>query len=315
MTNMIQSLESRTLLSVTTATLAADKSTVVSDVKVLSTDLKKLATDESANNKAVATAFKGLPKVAQTLLKALESDESKSKSQLQKDSNALTRVSEKDASTAISVADTLLKKGNVKTVAALVKDLSSLDSVSVAPLATLQQLLGSNVLSIDAEAILAAYPTNTALTTAVSNSQTTVQGDLTAINAEAQQLATDLSTLATDLTTVKATNGTFPDMVGTFTGTATETKGASKGNNVDVSLVITTEDAAGNVSGTITDLTDGGDDLFTGTISLNGLFAGKAVNAGGGGKISISGNLIGATFTGKVASSKAAGTFELVKTS
>jgi hypothetical protein len=307
MSDFILALEARTLFSalpVTKATLVADKAAVVADAATLKADLNILIKDNTTENFAIAKDFKGLPRADQLLLKTLVSDELKSKAVFLKDVALLNTPSVAAAVKSTAIGITLLTKANVKALATATKDIAALGTVTTKGAAALTAHLAATTVDDDRAAILAALPDNSALDAAVTTEQTTATADKAAIGAAATQLVTDIANLATDLTSVHTATGTFPSVVGTFTGTATVTAGKHKGRSADISLVITSEDTDGNLAGTVTDI-GGGTDALTGTVSLNGVVALKGSPA----TVKVGGVLSGTTLTGSFAFATGKGTF------
>jgi hypothetical protein len=311
MSTLIQALESRTFFSVSTSDLAADKATLLADAAHLKAEIATLISDSTAGTKAISADFKGLPKSDQTLLKTLVTAENKARSAYLKDDSALVNPSDSLAFKGIALGDSLLTRATVKTLAAESDDITALSAVTTVPLATLQAQLSGTAVDGARAAILSALAGDATITTAVSSEQTTVDTDRAAIAADATQFQTDITALAADLTSVHTATGTFPATVGTYTGTATETAGKHKGQTVTASLVITSQDANGNIAGTVTNLTSGSAEPVIGTVSLNGVVSLKSAPESG--SVKVTGTFSDDAITGHVSVPGAAGTFTVAE--
>jgi hypothetical protein len=100
-------------------------------------------------------------------------------------------------------------------------------------------------------------------------------------------------------------------MIGSFTGSSVATKGHNVGQVTPLAINITSENAIGNLAGTLT--TKDGTFPLTGTITLNGTFAGKLFNPKNG-TITLAGHFNASTLSGTYISSKDSGTFNVVET-
>lgn len=313
MSSFVQRLESRTFLSastITSAILLADKSTILADAAALKVDLNSLVTNGTTESKGIATAFKKLPKTDQALLKSFDTVESKTTAALKKETSGLSSAGDKIAGTATSIGVKLLSKVSSGSLSALGKDLASLGTVATAPLATLQAELAStgvaSALSSIATELAGASPT---LASDAALAAAALASAETTIGTAAAQFVTDVGGLATDLTTLQASAGTYPNIIGSFTGIAHETAGKHPGETATVTLTISSE-TGGIITGTVTDVSDGGLDGLAGTINLNGKFALKGTIA----TVSLSGQLTGSIVSGTFKSPDASGKFSLTET-
>jgi hypothetical protein len=276
MSNFIQSLESRTLMTVSSATLLGDKETIASEIVVVKASANALILSDTSATKVIAADFKGLPKADGALLKTLVSAETKAKAALLKDVALLDSKSLGLTTKSVSAGDMVLKKATTKSLATLAKDITALGSVTTVPMADLQAFLTGTTVTDARASILTALPDDTALDTAVTNEGTDSDSDKATINTDATQLQTDVANLATDLSSIETTLGTFPTVTGLFTGNAQGTSGKVSGHSATVTLDITSESAGGILEGTVTNFS-GGISALAGSVSLNGVIVLKAL--------------------------------------
>lgn len=312
----VQNLENRVLLSastVTAAMLAADKATVVADSTTLKADAKAAFGNDKVDTKFVAAAFAALPKSEQTLLKPFEAAATKSTTVVSADVAGLLNASNALVNKSTAAGTAVLKKATAGSLNALLKDITQLDLITAQPVSKLTSALSSTDLSSVAALINAAFPADSAIINAVLSQVTAAQtGNSTILN-DATKYQTDIGTLAADLTTVHNDLATYPALVGTFTGTASETAGPNKGQTVTSTLTISTEDNnTGKVTGTVTDESTGGTDSVSGTVSLNGAIALTSIPSTGP-KGTLSGFVVGSTVVGKFKLGKASGLFSLTE--
>jgi hypothetical protein len=308
MREFISSLESRTLLSVlpiTKSSIIADKATLAADVAALKANLALLVKNNTVETDAIVKDFKGLPKADQALLKTLATDELKAKAIFTREIAILTTPGTAQANKAEAIANSLLTRATV--------DITKLENVAAVPLATLAASLASTTVSDAREDILTALPNEAVLDADVETEQTNATAEKAAIGTAAGQFAADIFNLATDLTSVHTAVGTFPNVVGVFTGTATETAGKHRGETVAATLDITSESSDGILEGTVTDITSGLADPLVGSVSLNGVITLKSTPHTG--SVKISGTFNTDAITGKVAFTGASGTFSVLEAS
>jgi hypothetical protein len=269
---MIQTLESRTLFSttVTAATLTSDKGTITADAVELKADLLSLESADAIQVKSIAANFSGVPKSDQTTLKTLEKDQSKDHAQILKDINSLTTTAKSDASKSASLGTELLSKATVKRVDSLELAINRLDNVTVLPLASLQGQLAAATIPGDFSAVTAAFPTNSALDSAVTTAQATDTDDKSVITTGAAQFQAAVTQLATDLTSVQTAYGSFPNLISDYDGTITEIGGKHPGATLSIDLDVNAETPTGVLSGTVVDNSLGTSAALTGTVTLNG---------------------------------------------
>jgi hypothetical protein len=316
MREFISSLESRTLLSVlpiTKSSIIADKATLAADVAALKANLALLVKNNTVETDAIVKDFKGLPKADQALLKTLATDELKAKAIFTREIAILTTPGTAQANKAEAIANSLLTRATVRSLATATVDITKLENVAAVPLATLAASLASTTVSDAREDILTALPNEAVLDADVETEQTNATAEKAAIGTAAGQFAADIFNLATDLTSVHTAVGTFPNVVGVFTGTATETAGKHRGETVAATLDITSESSDGILEGTVTDITSGLADPLVGSVSLNGVIILKSTPRTG--SVRISGTFNTDAITGKVAFTGASGTFSVLEAS
>jgi hypothetical protein len=310
MSVFIQSLESRTFLSaspVTKATLAMDEASIVADAANANAAFKTLVAELKIETAAIATDLKTLPKTNAPLLKTLKTDEATAEGTLKTDLALLLKPSAALAKKSTATGESLLTKATLKLVATAAAEIAALNTVTNPSAYVLQAALqasspGINKVFYDLITLTNANPAATQLATDVATTKTDITNEsggyilpfslLTAsvgsdavtqtgsISTNAMQLESDISTLATDLTSANTAVGTLPEMVGTFNGTAQTLKGRDKGETSDLTITITSEDAAGNLLGSLTD--NGYGYSLSASITLNGKFAAKATSADNG---------------------------------
>jgi hypothetical protein len=306
MSNFIQSLESRRLMSATADTLLGDKAMISSDIVVLKAAANALILSDTSATKVIATDFKGLPKADGELLKTLETTEIKAKAALLKDVALLDSKSLSLTTKSVSAGDVVLKKATTRSLAALAKDITALGSVTTVPMADLQAFLTGTTVTDARASILTALPADSALDTAVTNEGTDSDADKATINTDANQLQNDVTGLATDLSSIESALGTFPAVTGSFTGTAQGTAGKVAGQSEAVTLNITSESASGVIEATVTNFS-GGVSALAGSVSLNGVIVLKALP--GNSAVTIDGVFSNSAIGGTFAFAGGKGTF------
>jgi hypothetical protein len=316
MPTFIHSLESRTFFSatfVTAATLLADKAGLLADVANGTSAFKALVADVTSGTKAIALDLKTLPKTNAAPLKTLKSDEAKAKAMLTTDLNLLEKSGGSLAKKALSTGESLLTKATVKTLVVAATEITALGTVTTAPLAHLQTALFSTPVSPDLQGLATANPGATALANDVSTALGNISTQTAALGTAATQFATDIANLKSDLSSIATAVGTFPNIVGTLDGTNHVTKGADTGGNGRNNIVITSEDAAGNLVGSLIDVTHDQTYALKATISLNGKFVGVAVGPYKPSTIDLLGQFTSGTLTGTFKLTGQSGTFTVTE--
>ena len=321
MSRFIQLLESRTLLSVTTATLLADEALIVADAATAKADLRVLAAAVRADTKTITADLKGTPKTNLPLLHTLKTDEAKALAVITKDLNALLNpgVSLSRRSTAAGVAQ--IHKGTAAVEAKVAADVAALQTVTTAPLATIQADDQGNTIGTDLQALVTANPSDTTLATDVSKQETDTNTGGATFNTAAVKFQTDIGTLATDLAGAPAGIGgtggtggtTIPNLVGTLTGSATSTSGNHVGRVSTLTVNITSEGTDGSLTGNIS-ITNTGNGTntatLTGSVTASHVFTATLVDTGGN-TTTLHATVSGKTISGTYSGTNDSGTFHV----
>jgi hypothetical protein len=308
-----ESLEPRTFLSGTPATaaaLAADQARLFADAASATTALQTLIADTKADIAAITVDLKSLPASNASLLKTLKTDEARAEATVKADLNLLTKPGIALAKKSASTGDSLLTKATVKTVAVAAVDITALGTVAATPLANLTAALHANVIGADLQALATANPAATQLAADVAAADAVAP--TTALRTSAAQFSADITTLAADLSSIQTAFGTFPNMVGTLNGTALVTRGQDLGKVSTLSFLITHEDAAGNLAGTVTNFNNGDTFSLIATVTLNGKVAGKLKSAQHK-SLTFAAQFAAGTLAGTYKASDHSGTFTVVE--
>lgn len=328
MSQFIQSLESRTLLSAssTEATaLLADVKQVKASSVVVRADMKVAAADASAGLHKITADLKSSTTSANRatnagLVKALKAAGASDLATLKGDETALLAVgSSLSARSAADAKALLLHPTSTTLQAKVAADLSALSTQPAAKLATFEADTQANPLQTPLDNLIAANQSNTALITDAGGFG--ASGALATAFANLSTAVTNfidtLTTLSTAVTTT-TTGSTIPSMVGTFTGQVTEGS-HNQGLPSNWSLVITTEAADGTFSGTLTTTSNGNTQSETadvnGSVAASGSFSLNVTNqsnqqSGG----SMTGTLSGTTLSGTFSDAAGGGgSFTLTK--
>lgn len=239
MSRFVQALESRTLLSATTSSLAAELTFVNTNAAAVKADLTKLQNTAKADMKAIAADLKGTSKTNVPLLRKLQADENKWLTKIKNNTNALLHATSVSAKGVADGDAFLAAPTKLSLQSKIVGDVNALNVATTAPLAALTADFPSAAVSADLIALTTANPTNTSLTTDASNIRsdllnTTVgpfpPSDVVGLTtsgllvADARKLSTAVGALTTDLATLEPAPTTTPSLVGDYKGTM-KTKG------------------------------------------------------------------------------------------
>ena len=198
MSRFIQSLESRTLFAVTSATLSADLALISSDDKAVKADLIALSKGAGADLKTITADLKGTAKTNALLLKTLKTDELKAFAKIKSDVSALLKATPLSKH-AVAEGNGLLKKPGSKLGAKVAADAAALGTLTTTALASLQtDSMGTGV-GTDLTALVSANPSNTALATDATTARTDLSTLGGTLVTAAQKYSTDVGTLKTDL--------------------------------------------------------------------------------------------------------------------
>jgi hypothetical protein len=319
MSRFIQSLESRTLLSaasVTEAALLTDVKNVQAAAVTARGDLKSAASSIGADTKLIATDLKSSTTSANRatnagLLRTLRVDESKTFATLRAHEAALfsvgTGLSRRAAADGKAL---LLHPTNARIQARVTADTTALTTEPAALLAKVQADTQNVGIGTDLTNLANANPTNTALATEIQTAQN--DGKVAVQTAVTAAGAFDMNVVILDGAVASTSTGsTIPNLVGTFSGTATQTAGSHVGRVSTLMFNITSEGADGSLIGTVT-ITDptnpASTQPMTGAVTANGTFAGTVSDTSGNGA-TLAGTVSGKTITGTFSSGTDGGTF------
>ena len=287
MSRFVQALESRTLLTATNSSLAAELTTVNTNAAAVKADLATLTATAKADMKAIAADLKGTAKTNVPLLKKLQSDENKWLTKIKNNTNALLRAASLSAKGVADGDAFLAAPTKLSLQSKIVGDVDALNVATTAPLAALTADIPGAAVSGDLIALTTANPTNTSLTTDASKirsdllnttvgpfppSQVVLSTTSGLLIADAGKLSTAVGALTTDLATLEPAPTTTPSLVGDYKGTL-KTKGVIFGigaTKVSFELDITSQ-TLNSVQGKI--IVDG--QTASGTITSRELTNGK----------------------------------------
>ena len=312
MVNLIESLESRTFLSaapVTSATLAADQSAIAVQSAAVAAAVKTLAAQTKTELAAITADVKGLARSNAPLLSKVKLDVNKLTSATNTDGNSILKSSGALAKKALATGASELQAFSPKSVAALTTDSATLNGILVAPLGKLQVDLGGPLIS-DLGPLGSANPTATQLASDIAALSAAYSAASNALTAAAVQYQASITGLATDLTTIASG---VPNIVFTYTGTATQTGGKNAGKKGAVSLTITVEAADGSWTGTLSAPNGAGiqvTHLAQGKVTATGAFTGNFSSSSGVGEL-LTGQVSGNSIKGTVQGANGSGTFSI----
>jgi len=201
MAPLIESLESRVLLSGTTAgTLSAAAALISSDGAAVTSDLEELGTLNAEHDEAIGAALVGQEtKADEKILKVLKSDADKAEKVYSKADISLNKTGDALANKSVAAGDALLLSASKKNVSKVKADIAALGKVTNKPLASLNAELASTTLHNEFEVLRAANPSNTALSTAITAREDGADTQKTVISNAAVKFHTDVAALAADL--------------------------------------------------------------------------------------------------------------------
>lgn len=323
MSRFIQSLEPRTLLSatVTKATLLADRAALLAEAKSARGGLTALVATLTHDTKTVQTDLKGGPKTDATLLKTLRTDEGATKALVHKDLNALLGPSQALANRTIGQGLASMSHSNATLQAKIAADLAQLATVTAAPLAKLSADLQAATVGADLQAIGAANPANATLVADIAKLESDVSTAGGTLSTAATSFQTGVSTASSDVAAAPAgptgpTGSTIPTITGSYSGSATATAGNHVGRVQSLHITISTESAAGALTGSAVVQGSNGTSTqtLTGTVDANGTFTATVVDpTDPTNGATLSGHVSGHTITGTYQSTGDSGTFTVTK--
>jgi hypothetical protein len=203
MSQFIQALELRVLLSATADTLTADQATIDADAKAVKAALDAGIKAIGADSKTIAADLKGATDktTAKAELKTLLADEKSLGKTLKKDEAALLKagIGPSHKATAVGIAVTK-NSSDTKLQAKLSADIAAL--ATAAPLATLAADATPGTIPADMDAMVASNPTNSALSAHVAAAKTDLLTQLSTVVTAGTKFSTDVGTLKADLGTL-----------------------------------------------------------------------------------------------------------------
>jgi len=311
----IQSLESRTLLSVTKATLLADHAALLAEAKTARANVSALFVTLTHDNKAVQTDLKGQSASA-PLLKTLMTDESRTKVLIGKDLNSLLGPALALGNKTIAAGLASLSHSSTALQTKIAADLTALNSVIAAPLAKLNADLQAVPIPADLQNILDANPSNSTLASDISTLQNDLSTNGQTFSTAVSTFQTNVSTTASDVSTTPGGTGgtTIPTLSGTYTGSTTATAGTHVGRVSSLSITITSETADGTLTGTAVNSSGSGpiNLTFTGSINSSGAFTLNMTDPTDSTQgASLTGQANGTTLSGTFTAISDSGTFTL----
>jgi hypothetical protein len=312
MTRLIQSLESRTLFSATSAEAAV----LLGDVRQVTASA---ATVRAGLRAAMSAATVGVNKVAAdlkssttpsnrssnaALLRTLRAGEASTFATLRVDQTALTLVGAGLAARAAADAKALLLHPTSAAIQARVAaDITALGTLPAAKLATFETDSQSGVIGADLTNLINGNPSNTALATDAGVFQ---DGGAAAVAignvvTAAGTFSATLGTLSSDVTSTTL-GSNLPNLVGTYFGQVTDGS-HNQGLPSNWTLDVTAEGADGSFSGTITTTQMGNTTSqtaqMTGSVTADGAFTFAAIDSSTGQAAgSVTGTVSGTTLSG-----------------
>jgi hypothetical protein len=201
MASLIESLESRVLLSGTpAATLSAAAALVSSDGAAVTADLDELGTLNAQHDEAIGSALAGREtKADEKILKVLKSDADKAKKVYSKADTSLNETADALANKSVIAGDAVLLSISKRNIAKVKIDIAALEKVTKKPLASLDAELASQTIHKEFEVLRAANPSNTALSAAITAREDGADTQKTVIGNAAVKFHADVAALAAEL--------------------------------------------------------------------------------------------------------------------
>lgn len=323
MSRLVQSLESRTLFSATSAqaaVLLADVKQVTASAAMVRADMKLAVSAAATGLKQVATDLKTSTTSANraanaALLKTLKAADHSTVVTLRVDQTALVVVGARlSAHSAADAKALLLHPASQAIQARVAADITALETEPAAKLAAFQAAAQVDLIGAALTDLLAANPTNTALAgdATVFQSGGAAAVAIGNVITAAGTFTTTIGTLNADVNST-ASGSTIPSLVGTYLGQVSNGT-HNEGLPSNWTLDITTEGADGSFSGTLTTTQNGNTtsqtQSITGSVTASGSFTVTPSQEGG----SLTGTLSGTTLSGTFTDSSGdTGPFSLVK--
>jgi hypothetical protein len=204
MGHLIESLESRLLLSGTTAvTLAAAGSLIASDGAAVTSDLDELGTLNAEHDKVIGDDLEGIEtRTDEKILKVLTADGKKAAKVFTAADTTLNKTADALAGKAVIAGDALLLTASKANIAKVKVAIAALGKVTVKPLAILDAQLASTTLENEFEVLRAANSSDSTLGAAITARETGATAQKVVISAAAEKFKTDVAALAADLASI-----------------------------------------------------------------------------------------------------------------
>lgn len=201
---LFEPLESRTLLSVSTATVQSDAVAIKKDLGVVHADIGKC--NATANHDAAslsAALAKSKTAADRSLLSTLHKDVASSFALIKSHLAAAQRSGSRDVGK-VQADDRILarKPGDTATLARRATDLAALSADSAAITLAADAGAFQTAENVDLAAIGAAHPTDSGVQAAISTAKTNAATCVTTLSADQSKLKADISTFETDAAAV-----------------------------------------------------------------------------------------------------------------
>lgn len=204
MSQFVESMESRRLLSASGLAIVGDEVQLVSDARSIRSDVQHFGRSLKNDEKVIQSDLRGLPDNATNrgLVGTLRTDVRNGIGKLQRDVANLIRVGSSDARRALADGIALFfNPNNSGAQSRLANDIVRLQNETATPIATVLSDATSFQTKVaqDLTAISSANPTNAALGTHANTANTDTASALAAAQNDVHKVQTDVATLLHDL--------------------------------------------------------------------------------------------------------------------
>jgi soluble cytochrome b562 len=268
MSRFIQPLESRTLLSATSASIAAEMTNITTDAATVKADLADLKTTATADSKAIALDLKG-SKTNAPALKTFQKDEKVLLTKINADGASLLKGSTSatkgaaDGNAAIAAPSSAPLANKIQT------DFNALAKASTNPLTKLTADAVTTTVDADLTGL-------NGVSTHAAGAKTNLDTKIAKLLADSATYSNALGALKTDLASLLPAPTTTPSLIGDYKGTL-KTKGILFGigaQTLPLEIIVTAQTLT-TLSGSIT--VSG--NTASGTITVTELSTGKVTMA------------------------------------
>lgn len=206
MGSMIESLESRTLLSgTTTATLAADNSLIISDAAAVKGAMNELFAVDLANDQTVVTALSGVHTAGTNgVIRSIKADQAKAKAALKVAINGLLNPSLALAKRSVTAGNSLLAKSSKPKIGKVANDAAALAKVTAKPLAKIEGQLANPKVFNELEALRTLNSGNASASAAITVAEHGNEDQALAVTTAALKFQTDINLLSSHLVNIFA---------------------------------------------------------------------------------------------------------------